>query len=109
MTLSGHVYLHDFGDPVDRELGVVRPRPVVVTVVITVLTVTIVVIADDHPSAVGVTTRAVRRQPVRRQRRDGRRAARVRGLAIRVSASHDHRPMSRDDGTLVACATRIST
>jgi len=99
-------YLHDFGDPMDREPGVVvRPRPVyggraTSRDAATAVDTTVDAIVDG-----GATARVVvRPRPVRRQRRDGRRACwRVRGLAIRVSASHDGRPMSRDDGTLLAC------
>lgn len=100
------IYLHYFGDPVHWKSSVVGPRLQTAAAggraisrdTAASVIVAVVVMRGSRgcvASAAGVVIVAVGR------RGRGRRAPRVRRLAIRVSTSHCR--MSHDDGTLSAC------
>lgn len=91
-------YLHHFGDPVDGKPGV-GPRPVSVGGGGRAMKSRATVAVVARGSAAGVRTAV--RHVARRRRGRGRRAPRRVGRpAIRVSASHPCRRMSRDHGAL---------
>lgn len=100
--MKKNTHLHHFGDPVDGKSGV-GPRPVSVCGGGSdgrAMKSRVIVAVVARGSAAGVRTAAVWHVAGRRRGRGRSAPRRVGRPAIRVSASHPGRRMSRDHGAL---------